>query len=186
MVAGPTAFTVRDVEVTFKPTPTVFVPFTLKSATSVWNLAVAERDARALMRHYLGPEHDWTLKFRQISGVAGRCDYGPKRLLFSKSWTLELGREEFHQTVLHEIGHALAGHDHGHDMVWADIVRAMGGIPNEKVDTEPHEYNKANVFKWTVTCPCGKIKMYRAKKTEKLARSVCRTCRERVILTQNF
>lgn len=181
MVAGPTAFTVRDVDVTFKPAP---MPMVLKAATSVWNLAVAERDARALVRHHLG--NTWTVKFRQITGVAGRCDYGKKILLFSKSWTIELGREEFHQTVLHEIGHALVGWGHDHDHVWADAVRMIGGIPNEKVDTTKHDYEKSNVFKWTVTCGCGAVKFHRARKTEQTARKICFKCRGKLNWKQNF
>lgn len=185
MVSGPTAFTIRVTEppkALFEPTK----PLVLPTTTSVWNLAVAERDARVLMRHHLGTGHDWTLKFREISSVLGRCDYGPKRLLFSKRWTIELGREEFYQTVLHEIGHALAGYGHGHDAIWATIVHNLGGIPNEKVDTERHDYEKDNIFKWTVTCGCGAVKFHRARKTEQTASKICRTCKGRLNWKQNF
>lgn len=190
MVAGPTAFTLTGttVTVTFKPVPPTLCtpkePLVLKAATPIWNLAVARRDAQALMRHHLGNE--WTLKFRQISGVAGRCDYGPKVLLFSKSWTLELGREEFHNTVLHEIGHALAGYGHGHDAIWATIVQNIGGVPSKHVDTGKHDYDKDNVFKWTVTCGCGAVKFHRARKTEQTARKICLKCRGKLSWKQNF
>lgn len=185
MVSGPTAFTIRVTE----PPKALLEPrkpLVLKASTPVWNLAVARRDALALMRHHLGANHGWTLKFRQISSVLGRCDYGPKVLLFSKSWTLELGREEFHQTVLHEIGHALAGYGHGHNAIWATIVRDLGGIPNEKVDTERHDYNKDSIFKWTVTCGCGAVKFHRARKTAQTASKICLKCRGHLHWKQNF
>lgn len=170
MVSGPTAFSTRTLD--------------LKPVTSAWNLAVAKRDAQALVRHHLGSA--WNIKFRKTSGHAGKCVFDTKTLLFSTSWTLELGREEFRQTVLHEIGHAIAGWSAGHGPIWESAVRSIGGIPNEKVDTAQHEFDKEKVFKWTITCPCGKIEMHRARKTEKLERSICLSCRGKVICTQNF
>lgn len=166
-----TAFPVRPA---LKPEP----------ATTAWNLAVAQTIARNLVQHHLG--FSWTVEFKKVTGTAGKCVYGTKTLIFSKAWTLELGREEFRQTVLHEIGHAIAGYGHAHDAVWADAVRSIGGTPNKHVDVSKHEYDSAKIFKWTITCPCGKVKMHRSKKSQKLERSICLTCGKRVILTQNF
>ncbi len=86
------------------------------------------RDAFALAEDLL--EHhgltDWTVTFDGAKKRAGICRFGPKVLGLSAPLTTLHSDDEVRDTVLHEIAHALAGPQHGHDEVWRAIAVRIG------------------------------------------------------------
>lgn len=78
--------------------------------------------------------------------------------------------ENFKQTVLHEIGHVLAGAKHGHDNVWKEKCKSIGLENPQRCNSTT--YRRPNKYK--LTCPhCGLV-TYQAGKPRK--GSACRKC----------
>ena len=48
------------------------------------------------------------------------------KITLSGPYTDLLPEDEIRDVILHEIAHALAGHDHGHDYYWKSIARRIG------------------------------------------------------------
>jgi len=85
----------------------------------------ALRLARGLMDdHGLG---DWTVTLDNALTRAGQCRYAEREISLSKPLMADRSHEETLDTILHEMAHALVGHAHGHDEVWAAKHRALGG-----------------------------------------------------------
>jgi len=81
--------------------------------------------------------------------------------------------ESLKRTVLHEIGHVLAGKGHRHDKIWEEACKSIG-LEN------PQRFSKTTYRipnKYKLTCPhCGRV-TYKARKPRKdLACGKC--CKE--------
>jgi len=59
----------------------------------------------------------------------GQCRYGSKEIGITKKLADINTTEETKDVVLHEIAHALAGREHGHDYVWKSWCRKVGARP---------------------------------------------------------
>lgn len=53
--------------------------------------------------------------------LIGRCNFENKEISISLRWFHILDDEDFTKAVLHEIAHALAGAEHGHDETWREV-----------------------------------------------------------------
>ena len=71
-------------------------------------------------------EKGWKFTFNRALSYAGYCEPNKKEIRISGP-ICEVETEEFiKDTVLHEIAHALAGCEHGHDTVWQSWARKVG------------------------------------------------------------
>lgn len=86
--------------------------------------AAAHKLARTLMR-----EHGltgWEFGFDKAIRRFGACYHGRKLITLSQT-LVELNDEtQVRNTILHEIAHALAGREHGHDNYWRKIAISIG------------------------------------------------------------
>ena len=88
-------------------------------------------------------------------------------LRFSNYWVntfYEKNEEALKELVLHEVGHAITSHkytgNHGHDSLWENEVRSIGGHP-QRLNTSGNELRP---YKYIYKCPnCGKL-TYRYRK----------------------
>src|SRR6267142_2373214 len=63
-------------------------------------------------------EKGWRTTFSKSEQYIGRCWHDSKRIEISLIHLNTRSEASLSDTILHEIGHAIAGHDHGHDEVW--------------------------------------------------------------------
>ena len=111
------------------------------------------RDAYALAEDLL--EHHgltgWTVAFDGAKKRAGVCRFGPKVIGLSAPLTTLHSETEVHDTVLHEIAHALAGPSHGHDEAWRAIAVRIGSSGTRCVSPDSPRVEPP----WLGTCPAG-------------------------------
>lgn len=90
----------------------------------------------------------------------------PFKLEFGKT-ILNVGEEQFRQTVLHELAHAIANKRHQdnckHDYRFKQVCAEIG-CSNDTRNTSHVEINNAMTYKYTVTCKnCGDSYNYHRK-----------------------
>lgn len=69
---------------------------------------------------------DWQFKFDRASNRYGCCYYGEKLITLSNVICALNEREKTTQTILHEVAHAIAGKESGHDSLWKHIAKKIG------------------------------------------------------------
>lgn len=94
----------------------------------------------------------WKVEFNyRAKGRLGQCNYQRKALIFSGIFVPHMTEDQFQNTVLHEIAHALTP-GHKHDAVWRRKFISLGG--NGKVvsdNTIPPDILR-KVMKYEVFC----------------------------------
>jgi len=78
-----------------------------------------------LTRHGLTAE-GWTFAFDRAQRRLGACKYNRKQITISHYMTVAADRHTVHQTLLHEIAHALVGHAAAHGPVWKAKAASIG------------------------------------------------------------
>jgi len=154
---------------------------------SAMDLTRAAQLAMQLMHEHGLLRSGWHLRFghgkRQLgsASIRRKVDRGTGRVQEIRTITLSrylvaLNDEAtVRDTILHEIAHALAGLDHGHDAHWQEICRRIGARPqrlaDEQVQVAPARYE--------VVCDCcGRVLGQRHQRMAplRLARMYCRNC----------
>ena len=59
----------------------------------------------------------------------GACRFRHHVIWISRTHALEGSEEQLLDTVLHEIAHAIAGHEAGHGLLWKATARRIGATP---------------------------------------------------------
>lgn len=105
--------------------------------------------AEALIRLHL--DDSWTFAFDNAKRRAGLCDFTSKRISVSRYLAARYDDDDNHQTLLHEVAHALAGPDAAHGPRWkaiADEIGYTGGVTHRgETATE--------LAPWVGVCPAG-------------------------------
>lgn len=116
------------------------------------NLVEASRLAHDELQRFGLADKGWKIDWDNARSRNGQCRYGTKTLSFSRILTKERSVEGVHNTILHEIAHALVGPGHGHNNVWRSQFLAMGGsgsrCSNEEGIREAHK----RAAKWEAFC----------------------------------
>jgi predicted SprT family Zn-dependent metalloprotease len=126
-----------------------------------WNL-------RGLFRKFTGTE--WKFRWSRAKKTFGTCSSWKRTITLSRPLTELNGEVDVRDCILHEIAHALAGHQNGHNEVWKQHCQLVGARPNRCYDSTRIAAPPA---KWEAACPgCEKIyKKYRKPKREHFCRS---------------
>jgi predicted SprT family Zn-dependent metalloprotease len=93
----------------------------------------------------------WTLVLDGARTRAGVCRPARRQIGLSRVLTALHSREEVTETVLHEVAHALAGVEHGHDAVWRATAVSIGASGARCVDAAAPRPPAP----WVGTCPSG-------------------------------
>lgn len=89
--------------------------------------------ARTLMNeHGLG---HWVFEFDRAKRRAGCCRHRRRTISLSEHYVKLNNEPDIRNTILHEIAHALAGYEHGHDQVWKDVCIRIGAKPERCYDS---------------------------------------------------
>ncbi|NYF15315.1 putative SprT family Zn-dependent metalloprotease [Microbacterium sp. AK009] len=105
--------------------------------------------ANALIRRHLDPS--WTFGFDNAKRRAGLCDFRRRRISVSRYLSARYDDDTNHQTLLHEVAHALAGPAAGHGAEWKRIARELGYVGGTTHDGE----TAVELAPWVGVCPAG-------------------------------
>ncbi|MFI8595256.1 SprT-like domain-containing protein [Microbacterium sp. NPDC078428] len=126
--------------------------------------------AEALIALHL--DETWSFAFDNAKRRAGLCDYTRHRISVSRYLTARYDDETNHQTLLHEVAHALAGPAAGHGRTWKRIARELGYTGG----TTHHGETATELAPWVGTCPAGHL-AYRHRRPTRPAS--CAQCARR-------
>lgn len=121
--------------------------------------------ADALLRLHL--DETWSFGFDNAKRRAGLCNFTARRITLSRYLTARYDDDTNHQTLLHEVAHAIAGADAGHGAAWrrvADELGYIGGVTH-------HGETATELAPWVGTCPAGHI-VYRHRRPTRAASCV--------------
>lgn len=105
--------------------------------------------ANALIRMHL--DDTWSFAFDNAKRRAGLCDFSRKRISVSRYISARNDDDEVHQTLLHEVAHAMAGPGAGHGRQWKRIAREIGYVGG----TLHYGDIPTELAPWVGTCPSG-------------------------------
>ena len=107
--------------------------------------------ADALIAHHL--DDSWSFGFDNAKRRAGQCDFQRKRISVSRYLAARYDDDMNHQTLLHEVAHALAGPKAGHGAKWKSIARELGYVGG----TTHHGETATELAPWIGVCPSGHV-----------------------------
>ncbi|MGK3953901.1 SprT-like domain-containing protein [Microbacterium sp. I2] len=113
--------------------------------------------AEALIDAHL--DSSWTFAFDNAKRRAGLCDYTHKRISVSRYLAARYDDDTNHQTLLHEVAHALAGAGAGHGPRWKAVARELGYVGGTTHGGE----TATELAPWIGVCPSGHV-AYRHRK----------------------
>ena len=97
------------------------------------------------------PGRGWSFGFDRAVRRAGACHHAERRITVSRHLVERAEAEEVRQVLLHEIGHALAGHRAAHGPRWK-AAAAKIGYTGSRLHDRPIAEDRAT---WLGTCPAG-------------------------------
>lgn len=90
------------------------------------HLKTAQMTATRLLQEHGLYEQGWRFAWNTNKTRNGVCRYGTKRIEASTVLSRVRTDEQVHQTLLHEVAHALAGHKAAHGPEWLAKARSIG------------------------------------------------------------
>ncbi|MEV7693862.1 SprT-like domain-containing protein [Microbacterium sp. NPDC089189] len=98
-------------------------------------------------------DDSWTFAFDNAKRRAGLCDFGRQRISLSRYLAARYDDDTNHQTLLHEVAHALAGSAAGHGVRWQRTARELGYVGG----TTHHGETAVELAPWVGVCPAGHV-----------------------------
>lgn len=123
--------------------------------------------AVALIRHH-GLD-GWRFAWNRRKTAMGLCRYEERRIELSAYFVARNPVGEIHDTLLHEIAHALVGAGHGHDAVWQAKCVEIGAVPRRCGQAE------MPAGRWRAACP-GCAKVFHRHRRPRRGKYFCRPC----------
>jgi predicted SprT family Zn-dependent metalloprotease len=118
----------------------------------------------------------WTFTFDNAKSRFGVCRFGTQTISLSRPLTEINDEEQVRDTILHEIAHALAGHEAGHGPRWRRVAASIGARPERCVDAATINTPKSA---WTGSCPACDFTVGRHRLTDAAKRGACPKCCDR-------
>ncbi|AZZ50710.1 SprT-like domain-containing protein [Rathayibacter festucae] len=109
------------------------------------------RWADALLREHL--DASWSFAFDHARTRGGACHWKDRRITVSRHLAARWSDEEVHQTLLHEVAHALAGPKAGHGPAWRRAATALG-YTGDRTHSNP---TADELAPWVGSCPSGHL-----------------------------
>lgn len=125
------------------------------------------RCAHALIQEHL--DDSWSFSFDHARTRAGACHWTQRRITVSRHLAARWSDEEVHQTLLHEVAHALAGPDAAHGSQWRHIADRLG-YTGQRTHSNP---TADDLAPWIGSCPGGHLFYRHRRPTRPLACGKC-------------
>jgi predicted SprT family Zn-dependent metalloprotease len=123
--------------------------------------------AQALISTHL--DDSWSFGFDNAKRRAGLCDYTRKRISVSRYLAARYDDDENHQTLLHEVAHALAGPKAGHGPEWKRVARDLGYVGGVTHRGE----TATDLAPWVGVCPAGHVAYRHRRPTRSVSCAKC-------------
>lgn len=123
--------------------------------------------AEALIALHL--DASWSFGFDNAKRRAGLCDFGRRRISVSRYLAARYDDDENHQTLLHEVAHALAGPAAGHGAAWKRIATDLGYAGG----TTHHGETATELAAWVGVCPAGHVVYRHRRATRPTSCALC-------------
>ncbi|WP_344818147.1 SprT-like domain-containing protein [Microbacterium soli] len=123
--------------------------------------------AQALIVMHL--DDSWTFDFDHAKRRAGQCDHQRRRITVSRYLAARFEDDEIHQTLLHEVAHALAGHAAGHGPEWKRVARDLGYVGG----TTHHGETATELAPWVGRCPAGHVTYRHRRPSRETSCAIC-------------
>jgi predicted SprT family Zn-dependent metalloprotease len=121
------------------------------------NQAIKQLALELIKTHKLS---DWHFAWTDARNRFGSCNYKTHTIALSKPLTLLNSEAQAKDTILHEIAHALAGHEAHHSKAWQDMCVSIGA-KSERCYSSAVIQPKA---RYIATCKhCGHAHLYNRK-----------------------
>ena len=122
----------------------------------------------------------WKFIYNNRKRALGVCSYRKKTIELSKEFAIHNDVAEVHDTILHEIAHALAGSRAGHGRLWKQWAVKLGARP--QAGTAGHKI--VMEYKYEARCSkCdNKVAGYHRRPTRDFSRLSHRNCGGRLVL----
>lgn len=91
----------------------------------------------------------WKVEIFNRKNTLGLCNYSRRTISLSRSFVTLNSREIVHQTILHEIAHALLPPDVKHGARWLKLARSLGYTGSRTVSSGDIEVD----YLWIGRCP---------------------------------
>jgi hypothetical protein len=149
------------------------------------NLQNAVDLTKALLNETGLTAQGWKVILTRAKYRAGVCKHRNKEIGISAVVTPTHTEDAVWNTITHEVAHALVGTGHGHDHVWKNKHRELGGNAkrcydnNSYIGGAPPEHltrNRSEDAKYKGTCPSGHVH-YRYKMP--IRKTSCGQCSRR-------
>lgn len=137
------------------------------------NTETARRQAEKTMKKFGLTDKGWEFQWNNARGTAGYCTHHIKVLSFSKFLCEHGDEQEWTDTVMHEIAHALVGRGKGHGPVWKAKMRELGQEPRRTTPfTETQVDALVKTANYVLTCSVTGKELARRhrKRTDKVCK----------------
>ena len=124
--------------------------------------------ARRLMRRAW--TRDWEFGLNRGKRNLGLCRYTLQRIELSAHFVAVHDEPAIRDVILHEIAHALAGHEAAHGPLWRAICLAIGARPERCGNV------RMPLGRWLATCPGCRRQFDRIRRPPRNRRYMCPTC----------
>ncbi|MDR0847828.1 MAG: SprT-like domain-containing protein [Propionibacteriaceae bacterium] len=114
----------------------------------------------------------WTFDLDHARTRVGCCHYADKRITISRHLIAYLAEDEVDQTILHEVAHALVGHEVGHSKPWQRMARSLGYTGGRTIEVPEARMGA----RWRGVCKEGH-EVFRHRKPSR--RVYCGTCAQK-------
>ncbi|MFG6446294.1 SprT-like domain-containing protein [Microbacterium sp. P06] len=123
--------------------------------------------AEALIALHL--DTSWSFGFDNAKRRAGLCDFARKRISVSRYLSARYDDETNHQTLLHEVAHALAGPSAGHGPQWKAVAHRLGYVGG----TTHRGETASELAPWVGVCPAGHTVYRHRRATRATSCAIC-------------
>lgn len=130
------------------------------------DLIKAENIAKRKMREHL--DNTWSFAWNNHKTTHGVCSYTKKTIYLSRFATGLSPEKDVLDTILHEIGHAIAGWQAGHGPKWKAACRTIGLLnPQRCKDLNAPTEQKETAYTWVMIYGSEIVKGYYRKPGQK-------------------
>jgi predicted SprT family Zn-dependent metalloprotease len=112
----------------------------------------------------------WEFGFNRRKRSLGLCRYTEQRIELSLHFVAAHDEVSIRDVILHEIAHALAGHEAAHGPLWRAIAEAIGARPERCGDAQ------MPAGRWRATCPACRQQFDRIRRPKRRSTYICPKC----------
>ncbi|MBZ4487603.1 SprT-like domain-containing protein [Microbacterium sp. cx-55] len=114
-------------------------------------------------------DDSWSFGFDNAKRRAGLCDFSRKRISVSRYLSARYDDDTNHQTLLHEVAHAVAGAEAGHGPRWKRVAKELGYIGGTTHAGE----TAVELAPWVGVCPAGHVAYRHRRATRETSCAIC-------------